>query len=213
MKTWFPKYPLFAVRLVVSLAVALALLACSKDSSPSGPGLTLVDKDYLAQGWRQFESQRYDSASASFTSAYTTTSAQAVRAEALTGRGWSAMYKRDLAGAKADLSSAAGTAGITAIVLNDARAGLASALYALNMYSDAASYASAALTDNPAYTFSHDAKVTAKRLRLLLVQSYYANGQFTLAAAQLDIVDPTRAPHSADPTVLLSAITAALNSL
>ena len=201
------------MRLVVSLALALALLACSKDSSPSGPGLTLVDKDYLAQGWRQFEAQHYDSAATSFTSAYSATSTQSIRAEALNGRGWSVMYKRDLAGAKADLSSAAGTTGIAASVLNDARAGLAFALYALNMYSDAASSANAALTDNPAYAFSHDARVTAKRLRLVLVQSYYANGQFTLAAAQLDIVDPTRAPHSADPTVLLSAITAALNSL
>jgi hypothetical protein len=123
------------------------------------------------------------------------------------------MYKRDLPGAKTDFSSAVVTTGIVASVLNDARAGEAFTLYALNMYSDAALYANAALTDNPAYIFAHDAKVTAKRLRLLLVQSYYANGQFTLAAAQLDIVDPARAPHSADPTVLLGAITAALNSL
>ena len=32
------------------------------------------------------------------------------------------------------------------------------------------------LTDNPSYTFSHDSKVMAKRLRLLLAQSNYANG-------------------------------------
>jgi len=213
MRTSLPKNSLSARRLAACLALVLTLSACSKDSSPSGPGLTLVDKDYLAQGWRQFEVQRYDSAATSFTSAYTTASTQAIRAEALSGRGWSAMYKRDLAGAKADLSSAVETTGITGGVLNDSRAGVAFTLYALNMYSDAASFASAALTDNPSYVFAHDVKVTAKRLRLLLVQSYFANGQFTLAAAQLDIVDPTRAPHSADPTVLLSAITAALNSL
>jgi tetratricopeptide (TPR) repeat protein len=213
MRTWLPKNPMLDLRLVVGLAAALTLLSCSKDSSPSGPGLTLADKDYLAQGWRQFEAQHYDSAGASFTSAYTLASTQAMRAEALSGRGWTSMYKRDLSGAKTDFSTALNTTGITASVLNDARAGGAFTLYALNMYSDAASNANAALTDNPSYVFAHDAKVTAKRLRLLLVQSYYANGQFTLAAAQLDIFDPTRSPHSADPTVLLGAITAALNSL
>jgi tetratricopeptide (TPR) repeat protein len=212
MRTWIPTKPLLYLRLIAGL-VAVTLLACSKESSPSGPDLTLADKDYLAQGWRQFEVQRYDSAATSFTSAYTLASTQAVRAEALNGRGWSLMYKRDLQGAKTDFSSAVAITGIAASVLNDARAGVSFTLYALNMYADAASYAITALTVNPSYVFSHDAKVTAKRLRLLLVQSYYANGQFTLAAAQLDIVDPAQAPHSADPTVLLGAITAALNSL
>lgn len=213
MRTCFPKGHLLDFRLVAGLAAALALLACSKDSSPSGPGPTLVDKDYLSLGWHQFEAQHYDSAATSFTSAYTMTSTEAIRAEALCGRGWSSMYKRDLAGAKADLALALGAASPTAGVTNDARAGEAFTLYALNMYSDAASYAYAALTDNPAYVFAHDAKVTAKRLRLLLVQSYYATGQFVLAAAQLDIFDPARSPHSSDPTILLGTITAALNSL
>lgn len=213
MRTWIPKNSLLDFRLIVGLVTALTLLACSKDSSPSGPGLTLVDKDYLAQGWQQFEVQRYDSAITSFTSAYTLASTLAIRAEALNGRGWSSMYKRNLPGAEADFSAALGTTGIAASVLNDARAGASFTLYALNMYSDAALYANAALTDNPSYVFTHDAKATAKRLRLLLVQSYYADGQFTFAAAQLDIVDPARAPHSADPTVLLGNITASLNSL
>jgi tetratricopeptide (TPR) repeat protein len=213
MRTWFPKYKWPGLRLIAGLAATLTLLACSKDSSPSGPNLTLADKDYLAQGWRQFEAQRYDSAITSFTSANTMASTQAIRAEALNGRGWSSMYKRDLPGAKTDLSAAVATIGSAASVLNDARVGASFTLYALDMYADAASFAITALTVNPSYVFSHDAKVTAKRLRLLLVQSYYANGQFTLAATQLDIVDPTQAPHSADPTVLLGAIAAALNSL
>jgi hypothetical protein len=55
--------------------------------------------------------------------------------------------------------------------------------------------------------------VTVKRVRLLLVQSYFANGQFAQAAAQLDMFDPARAPHSAEPPILLGTITAALNSM
>jgi len=204
----------FPVRSAIAgLAAALTLFACSKNSNPAGPGLTLIDKDYLAQGWRQFEVQRYDSAATSFTSAFSVASTQAIRAEALSGRGWSSMYRRDLTAAKTDFSAAVGITGISASVLNDSRAGASFTLYALDLYPDAASYALAALTDNPSYIFAHDAKVTAKRLRLLLVQSYYANGQFSLAAAQLDVFDPARAPHSADPTDLLGTITAALNSL
>ena len=213
MRTWFPKIGLPGLGTVVVLAAALTLVACSKNSSLSGPDLVQSDTEYLAQGWKQFEVQRYDSAATSFTNAYAAASTPATRGEALEGRAWSSMYKRDLSKANTDFAAAIATTGIPANVLDDARAGVSFTLYALNMYADAASYASAALTDNPSYAFTHDAKVTAKRLRLLLAQSYYANGQFTLAAAQLDLVDPARAPHSTDPTILLGNITAALNSL
>ena len=86
-------------------------------------------------------------------------------------------------------------------------------LYSLNDFASAITYSNAVLTDNPSYTFTHDVRVTAKRLRLLLVQSYYANGQFSSAASQMDVIDPARAPHSSDPSILLASITAALNSL
>ena len=198
---------------ILSVGIALTLLACSKDSTSTGPGPALTDKDYLALGWQHFEAQRYDSAVTNFTSAYNLTSTQTVRGEALSGRGWSSMYKRDLSRAKGDFSIAAGVTGIPTNVLNDIRVGNAFTLYSMNGFVDAASNASAALTDNPSYTFSHDAKVTVKRVRLLLVQSYFANGQFAQAAAQLDIFDPARAPHSPEPPILLGRITAALNSL
>jgi hypothetical protein len=193
------------LNVVLSVAIALTFLACSKDPTSIGPGPALTDKDYLALGWQHFEAQRYDSAATNFSSAYNLASAQAVRGEALSGRGWSSMYKRDLSRAKGDFSIAAGVLGIPASVLNDVRVGNAFTLYAMNGFIDAASNANAALTDNPSYTFSHDAKVTVKRVRLLLVQSYFA--------AQLDIIDPARAPHSAEPAILLGKITAALNSL
>ena len=153
------------------LATAAIVGACSKDSSPTGPGLTLKDKDYVALGWQQFEAQRYDSAITSFTNAYLVSSTSSVQGEALCGRGWSSMYNRDLPKAKSDFTLAVGISGLTPEVLNDARAGSAFALYSLNEFPDAASSAIAALTSNPSYAFVHDAKVTAKRLRLLLVRS------------------------------------------
>jgi hypothetical protein len=203
----------FSLKILTGFSAALMLLACSKDSSPSGPGLALTDKGYLAQGWQQFEAQRYDSAVVSFTSAFEATSSQSVKTEALEGRGWCSMQKRELTKAKSDFLNAITTPGITAGALNDARVGISFTLYALNMFSEAALYASAALTDNPSYAFAHDSRATVQRVRLLLAQSYYANGQFALAAAQMDILVPSHAPHPSDPAPLLGSITAALNSL
>jgi len=203
------------MRLFLALSV-LAVIAgsgCSKDNS-SGPEQNPSDMDYVAMGWSDFETQRFDSAVNNFTQAYSSqTSTSLIRGEALNGRGWSYAYKRDLVKSSGDLVFAIGLKGISPAALNDVRAGAAFVLYSLNDFSSAITYSNAVLTDNPSYVFTHDAKVTAKRLRLLLVQSYYANGNFSSAASQMDIVDPARAPHSADPSALLASITSALNSL
>lgn len=115
--------------------------------------------------------------------------------------------------AKGDFTFDLGIAGITLDVRNDIRVGNAFVLYALNDFAGSDSLASAALADNPTYFFSHDPKVTTKRVRLLLAQSYFAGGQFALVAGQLDIIDAVHAPHSSDPASLLVTITATLNSL
>jgi hypothetical protein len=203
------------MRLFVALSV-IAVIAgsgCSKDNS-SGPQQNPSDMDYIAMGWSDFDAQRFDSAVNNFTQAYSSqTSTPLLRGEALNGRGWSYAYKRDLVKSRGDLVFAIGLNGISPAALNDVRAGAAFVLYSMNDFSSAITYSSAVLTDAPSYAFAHDAKVTAKRLRLLLTQSYYANGQFSSASSQMDIVDPARAPHSSDPSVLLATITAALNSL
>jgi hypothetical protein len=55
--------------------------------------------------------------------------------------------------------------------------------------------------------------VDYKDVRMALIQSYYHSGMFTDAASQMDILDPTNAPHSSDSTTLLSAIQALSGSL
>ena len=199
--------------LAFSVIAVIAGSGCSRDNS-SGPQQNPSDMDYVAMGWSDFDAQRFDSAVNNFTQAYSSqTSTPLIRGEALNGRGWSYAYKRDLVKSSGDLVFAIGLKGISPAALNDVRAGAAFVLYSLNDFSSTITYSSAVLTDAPSYTFAHDAKVTAKRLRLLLVQSYYANGNFSSAASQMDIIDPARAPHSAEPSVLLGFITTALNSL
>jgi hypothetical protein len=196
----------------VGILVFLAVFGCSKESASTSPPPP-AEKDNLALGWQSFEAQRYDSAVTYFTASYNAATTASLRGESLNGRGWAYMYKRDLVKSKGDFVFALGLSGISATVLNDVRVGGAFTLYSLNDFSGAASNANAALLDNPAYVFAHDPKVTLKRVRLLIVQSFFANGQFAQSAAQLDIVDPIKAPHSADPAILLGNITAALNSL
>ncbi|MCX6142864.1 MAG: hypothetical protein NTZ35_06565 [Ignavibacteriales bacterium] len=199
--------------LALSVVAVIAGTGCSKDNS-SGPEQNPSDMDYVAMGWSDFEAQRFDSAVNNFTQAYSSqTSTPLVRGEALNGRGWSYAYKRDLVKSSGDFVFAIGLKEISPAALNDVRAGAAFVLYSLNDFSSSITYSNSVLTEVPSYTFAHDAKVTAKRLRLLLVQSYYANGQFSSAASQMDVIDPARAPHSSDPSILLASITAALNSL
>jgi tetratricopeptide (TPR) repeat protein len=199
--------------ITMSIFALLACVGCSKESSPAAPEQKPTDADYVALGWADFEAQRFDSAVNNFTQAYNLATTPLVRGDALNGRAWSYAYKRDLVKSSGDFIFANGFSGISPAALNDVRAGGAFVLYSLNDFPTAITYATAVLATNPTYTFSHDAKVTVKRLRLLLAQSYYANGQFSSAASQMDIVDPAHSPHSSDPSVLLASITAALNSL
>jgi outer membrane protein assembly factor BamD (BamD/ComL family) len=197
----------------ICILAVLAGAGCSKESSPAGPEQKPTDTDYIALGWSDFDAQKIDSAVNNFTQAYNQASTSVVRGDALSGRGWSYAYKRDLVKSNGDFVFAIGFSEISSAALNDVRAGAAFVAYSLNDFSSAITYSIAVLADNPSYTFSHDAKVTAKRVRLLLAQAYYANGQFSSAAGQLDIFDPARSPHSSDPSILLASITAALNSL
>ena len=203
------------MRLFIGLSIiaVLAGAGCSKENAPAGPEPKPSDTDYVALGWSDFEAQRFGSAVNNFTQAYNQASTPLVRGDALSGRGWAYAYKRDLVNSNGDFVFAINFNGISPVALNDVRAGVAFVSYSLNDFPSAITYSSAALSDNPAYTFSHDVKVTAKRLRLLLAQSYYANGQFPSAASQMDILDPAHSPHSSDPSALLASITAALSSL
>ena len=196
-----------------SMCVVLVMAGCSKDSSSSGPDQKLADTEYLALGWSDLDAQWYDSAVNNFTQAYNQGTSPTVRGDALNGRGWSYAYKRELVKSSGDFVFAVSYNGITPAALKDVRAGAAFVLFSMNDFAGTVTYASAVLTAVPSYVFSHDAKVTAKRLRLLIAQSYYAAGQFALSATQMDIADPGRSPHSPDPAVLLTSITAALNSL
>jgi hypothetical protein len=198
---------------IAGVLVLIMAAGCSKGSSPTSSNNDLTDTQTLALGWQNFEAGRYDAAVTNFTTVNNQSTSAAIRGEALCGRGWSYMNQRNLPWAKSDFALASGLSSVSSGVLDDIRTGQAFTLFALNDFSGASTSAAAALSDNPTYSFSHQAKVTTKRVRLLLAQCYFGSGQFSTAATQLDIVDPAQAPHSADPSVLLQSITFLLSSL
>lgn len=202
-----------AARIFIITFVMLSAWGCSKETTTETPQEKPEVKNYLVLAWQEFEAGHYDTAAAYFTEAYNRTTVITEQGEALCGRGWANAYKRELAKAKSDFSFALGLSGITSIIRTDAMVGNAFVLYALNDFDGAIVSANSALVNIPAYTFSHDSKVTVKRIRLLLAQSYFAIGQFTQAAEQMNILDPSNAPYPTDPMVLLGKILAVLNSL
>ena len=48
--------------------------------------------------------------------------------------------------------------------------------------------------------------MTHKHVRMSKIQAHYYIGQYVNAASEMDILDPTKAPHSNDPIELLTAI-------
>ena len=69
------------------------------------------------------------------------------------------------------------------------------------------------LTRKENYQFSHKTSIDYKDIRMALIQSYYNTGMFAEAATEMDILDSSNAPHSADPAVLLVAIQVLSGSL
>lgn len=45
------------------------------------------------------------------------------------------------------------------------------------------------------------------------IQGHYYLGEYTEAASEMDVLDPTNAPHSSDPGTLLAAIQTLAGSL
>lgn len=197
---------------VIFVMILVLGAGCSGTSSPQ-PESTPTPEQAVQQAWKDFEAGRYESAIAGFTNVFNFNSSAEIRGEAMSGRGWSYAYQRAFEKAKSDFLFAVGLSGITTNTSHEVRVGHALVLHAVNDFSGAIVLLNGVLTERPTYSFAHDPKVSAKRLRVVLAQSYYATGEFALAAAQLDLFDPSKAPHSSDPPILLQLIAAALNSL
>ena len=171
----------------------------------------------ISKGWDEFESGNYNESLSSFVSAMNQARVSSIYDtiydKAMHGLGWSMLFDRGTNDyALAAYNNFLSCANNYLLPMNsyyDVLAGVAiSGVLALEKTSPTfiISAANNVLSEYPNYQFSHKVSVNYKHVRMSKVQAYYYIGQYTNAASEMDILDPTNAPHSDDPIKLLTAI-------
>ena len=197
----------------------------SVNSSPTTINLKgIMDKSddinlSITSGWTKFETGNYSGGMDDFQNVmtYVTISSlyDSLHSKVLVGRGWSYAFMRNYNEGYDDLlkvyNDYAGHT--TSQAMFDIYAGLAVIGNLSGFYSDVITYASALLTGDADYVFSHKTTIDHKDIRMTRVQAYYNIGEFVKAAGDMDVLDSANAPHSTDPTTLLAAIQALSGAL
>tara|TARA_B110000438_G_scaffold195978_1_gene187541 strand:+ start:1361 stop:2626 length:1266 start_codon:yes stop_codon:yes gene_type:complete len=171
----------------------------------------------ISKGWDEFESGNYNDSQSSFVSAMNQARVSSIYDtiydKAMHGLGWSMLFDRGTNDyALAAYNNFLSCANNYLLPMNsyyDVLAGVAiSGVLALEKTSPTfiISAANIVLSEYPNYQFTHKVSVNYKHVRMSKVQAYYYIGQYTNAASEMDILDPTNAPHSDDPIKLLTAI-------
>tara|TARA_B110001454_G_scaffold34517_1_gene33967 strand:- start:2958 stop:4223 length:1266 start_codon:yes stop_codon:yes gene_type:complete len=171
----------------------------------------------ISKGWDEFESGNYNDSQSSFVSAMNQARVSSIYDtiydKAMHGLGWSMLFDRGTNDyALAAYNNFLSCANNYLLPMNsyyDVLAGVAiSGVLALGKTSPTfiISAANNVLSEYPNYQFTHKVSVNYNHVRMSKVQAYYYIGQYTNAASEMDILDPTNAPHSDDPIKLLTAI-------
>jgi len=148
--------------------------------------------DSTNQGWEYFESGDISSARTSFEDA---TSWDPSYADAYNGLGWCDLLEDYLSSAIGNFKSALSYT--TSLV--DASAGAAIAATDLGQHSDAVSYADAVINSDPSYLFLHYSKVDIKVIRLVKAKSAAADGDFSTALAEIQVIEPSFSADASTP--------------
>ena len=197
----------------------------SVNSSPTTINLKgIMDKSddinsSILSGWTKFETGNYSGGMDDFQNVmtYVTMSSlyDSLHSKVLVGRGWSYAFMRNYNEGYDDLlkvyNDYAGHT--TSQAMFDIYAGLAVIGNLSGFYSDVITYASALLTGDVDYVFSHKTTIDHKDIRMTRVQAYYNIGEFVKAAGDMDVLDSANAPHSTDPKTLLATIQALSGTL
>ena len=197
----------------------------SVNSSPTTINLKgIMDKSddinsSILSGWTKFETGNYSGGMDDFQNVmtYVTISSlyDSLHSKVLVGRGWSYAFMRNYNEGYDDLlkvyNDYAGHT--TSQAMFDIYAGLAVIGNLSGFYSDVITYASALLTGDVDYVFSHKTTIDHKDIRMTRVQAYYNIGEFEKAAGDMDVLDSANAPHSTDSKTLLAAIQALSGTL
>ncbi len=171
----------------------------------------------ISKGWSQFETGNYQESTNFFVNAMSQARGSSfydtIYDKAMHGLGWSLLFNRNTndyaLAAYNNFFSCANNNLLPINISYDVLAGLAiSGVLTLEKSSPTLiiTAANTVLTQNPNYEFNHKKTVNHKHVRMSKIQAHYYIGQYVNAASEMDILDPTNAPHSNDSIELLTAI-------
>lgn len=197
-----------AKTLVTNHSITLSQLAANRQyhfkvtSSDGTRNVTSADrtfttlKDYailISEGWTEFEGANYSIAETSFSDAL---EKQPTGAQATHGLAWAQALQDELETAATTFQTAI-TRGTTSA---DPLAGLAAVYRDIPDFDLAVENALAALALDADYQFAHNASFDYNDLHLILAQCYYAQAEYTLAQAQVDVLNPLNSLNPTNPT-------------
>ena len=156
------------------------LLACSSgDNGPTGPSL----EDLISEGWTAFELGDYSSAATKFTEAISKDQAST---EAFLGLGWSLFKSDNLSRANNEFTAGSSKESPTA----DLFAGGAFVLNALKRYANSNQRSENAISQDPAWQFSHGLSLDVNDLRIVRAENYFLLGDFANSLVEVRILNP-----------------------
>jgi len=181
----------------------------------------------INNGWTQFETGNYEDSRQFFQDAMnkgrTHAAYDSLYGEAMYGRGWAELFNRSgssyAQSALLDFARVIDNYGnkVSSDSHLDCLAGKAISGLLIGgstaIYNTVISSAASLLNQNSSYQFSHKTSVDHKDVRMAKIQAHYYLGEYTEAASEMDVLDPTNAPHSSDPGTLLAAIQTLAGSL
>lgn len=181
----------------------------------------------IGLGWTHFEDNKYAESVSSFTgamnAAFNRSVYDSLYTESMQGMGWAMLFEGNpnidyAANAYGYASQAIADNTLSVKTQNDALA-LATISGVLTLGASSSHYnyiiaaATSLLKEKPNWVFTRKVTVDNRDVRMGLVQAYFTLSDYLNAAAQMDILDSTNAPHSTDPATLLSAIQVLSGSL
>lgn len=166
---------------IIIISFMFFLLACGGggDNGPTGPSLA----DLILEGWTAFEQGDYATASTKFTEAI---NKDQNSAEAFTGKAWSLFKLDNLSQARAEFSAGSLKSNPTA----DLFAGWAFVLNALKQYASSNQRAENALTQDPAWQFSHGLSLDSNDLHIVKAENFFLLGDFANSLMEIKLLNP-----------------------
>ncbi len=158
------------------------LLACSSGgngpSGPTGPSL----EELILEGWTAFEQGDYSTAATKFTDAV---NKDQTSMESFLGLGWSLFKLDNISRAHNEFTAGSSKENPTA----DLFAGWAFVLNALKRYADSNQRSESAISQDPAWQFSHGLSLDINDLRIVRAENYFLLGEFANSLVEVRILN------------------------